>query len=208
MTGDEVLDLLTAVRGWWPQSDVDGGDPGATAALWHAELREVDAGEALAAARRLRDSGRAFAPVLGELIAAVGAARQGDPPGFDDVQAFIARHASALPYSPTLTHGPADTVTAIEVLAARGAHEAVLRFVAAQGLRAVKRLPDPSLQPLDRNQLADRRDAAREYAQRVVPEWRADPARGRALERAERAAVGAGGRVGPRQLPLGSGVPS
>jgi hypothetical protein len=53
-------------------------------------------------------------------------------------------------------------------------------------------MPDPSLQPLDLNQRATRRDHERAYRHQVVTDWRSDPTPGLALARAEQRAVRAG----------------
>jgi hypothetical protein len=192
MTGDEVLDTLSMVRLWWPHSDVDGGDPAAAARAWHAVLEPYHRDDVEATLRRLLASGREHAPTVGVVVSEVERARQGDPPSFDEAQAFIARNVRALPYSPTGHHSQSDTVEAIAALAERGAHEVVLRLVASLGLYAIRHMPDPTLQPLDLNQRATRRDHEREYRHRVVSDWREDPTPGLALARAEQRALRAG----------------
>jgi hypothetical protein len=192
MTIDEVLDTLSVVRLWWPHSDVDGGDPASAAKAWHAMLEPYDRDEVEAIIRRLSASGREHAPTVGVVASEVERERQGEPPSFDEAQAFIARNVRALPYSATGYHSQADTVEAISALAARGAHEVVLRLVASLGLYAVRHMPDPSLQPLDLNQRATRRDHERAYRHQVVTDWRNDPTPGLALARAERRALRAG----------------
>jgi hypothetical protein len=192
MTVDEVLDTLSMVRLWWPHSDVDGGDPAAAARAWHAVLAPYAQDEVEMVLRRLLASGREHAPTVGVVVSEAERARQGDPPSFDDAQAFIARNARVLPYSASGHHSEADTVEAISALAARGAHEVVLRLVASLGLAAVRRMPDPSMQPLDLNQRGQRRDLERAFRHEVVAGWREDPTPGLALARAEQRAVRAG----------------
>lgn len=181
--GDE-WDVLSLVRMLWPHSTL-GSDSEAVAALWAAELKPYAAEAVGAAIRELSRQGREHAPPLGVIIQAVETEAQDPPPSFEEVVAFISRHAArCLPYGERNT--PEDTLTAIENLTRAGAHEAILRFVAEQGVYAVRTMPDGSLYPLDMNQQADRRDKAREYRSRTLEGWRADPTPGLALARTQR----------------------
>lgn len=189
MTPEQTADVLSMVRLWWPHSDVDSGDVDGTAKAWHAALERYGREEVEQAVRRLLASGREHAPGVGVIVARIEHERQGEPPSFDEAQSFIARHISALPYSSSGYQAPSETVEAIVRLAERGAHEVVLRLVAALGIYAVRMMPDASLQPLDLNQRAVRRDRERDYRERIVAEWRSSPVRGLALARAERKAA-------------------
>jgi hypothetical protein len=179
MTYDETLDLLSGVRMLWPHSEL--GEPEEAAAMWHAKLAPFDLADAEGAIQRLADAGREHAPLPGVVVHALELDRQGDAPSFEDMQLWLSRHSGLLPYGQSNT--PQDTAVAVARLAQAGAHEAVLRFVAAQGVFAVRMMPDPALHGLGLNENADRRDLARDYRGRVLPQWRDDPAPGRALER-------------------------
>jgi hypothetical protein len=202
MTQDEVLDLLSILRGWWPHSDIDQGDPVATARLWLARLASYACEDVERVVKRLSDAGREHAPTVGVVVNALELDRQGDPPSFDELQAWLSRHVRLLPYGEANT--PADTTRAVQRLAAAGAHEALLRFVAAHGVYAVRMMPDASVEALDPGRSADRRDMARDYRARVVADWRADPRPGRAVERARRAELASGER--PLRRVDGAGV--
>lgn len=186
MTREQIIDSLTMVAGWWPRSDL--GAPDVAVALWLDELRPYTPEQVETALRRLHTSGRQDAPTAGLVAQTIQVALQGPPPSFDELQLWISRHARQLPYGQT--NRPADTIAAIERLADHGAHEALLRFVAEVGVYAARMMPDPSLQGLDPNQSADRRDYARGYRDRTIPDWRRDPKPGRALERARKATLG------------------
>lgn len=185
MTPGEVARLLEHVSKRWPhaQLDTDAGD------VWLEDLADVPAEEAQAAVRRWARAGERFPPPSGWVRSDVERAAQAPAPSFDDLQATLSRLLPRCsPYSPTMTYTVADTAETVARLAEAGAHEAVLRFVAAHGVQAVKRMPDPTWQPLDRNQQADRRDMARDYRDRVLTAWAADPRPGLALEQARRSA--------------------
>jgi hypothetical protein len=189
MTRDQILDCLTMVRLWWPHSDIDHGDPVKAAAAWHEALAPYNWRQVETALRALRDTGREHAPVIGQVVRSVRLAEQGAAPSGEDAQLWIGRHQSLLPYG--LTNTPEDTVTAIERLTTAGAHEAVLRWVQRAGVYAIRMMPDPSRIHFDKNQRveeATRRDMLRDYRERVVPEWEADPRAGVALEQACRSA--------------------
>lgn len=194
MTHNDVLDVLSVVAIKWPNSNL--GERQAAAANWLDALGAFDRDDVAAAVKRLAAAGREFAPTADQVAQEVQLALQGPPPSFDEVQAFLSRHIRCLPYGQANT--PSDTVTAIEQLADAGAHEAVLRFVVAHGVYAARMMPDPTLQALDPNQLADRRDRARDYTHRVLADWRRDPRPGVALAQAIRQLEP--GRAGLRKL--------
>jgi hypothetical protein len=183
-TPAEVAKLLGQVARRWPHAQL----PPETGDVWLEDLADVPGPEAHAAVVQWARGGERFPPTSGQVRSLVEQAAQLPPPSFDEVQAVLSRNASCLPYSPDGQHGPEDTAVAVERLAARGVHEAVLRFVAAHGLFAVRMMPDPRLAALDPNQSADRRDKARDYRDRVLPDWKADPRPGVALERCRVAA--------------------
>lgn len=185
MTEDEIGDLLEVVDKIWPHSNVVGGDIKLTVRVWHMVLKDVPAEVAQEALMAQVAAGEKHAPSVAVLLHAARAGQVPDAPSFEEAQDFLARHTSCLPYGPSNTSE--DTVTAIEKLAAAGAHEAILRFVQGQGVWAIRMMPDPSIQPLDMNQQADRRDKARDYRSRTLGDWRADPTPGLALARAQRA---------------------
>lgn len=194
MTLPELARLLDRVQQRWASVRIDTG----AADAWAEDLAgapfEAALGQVVAYARE----GHEFAPTSGEIRRRLVVLAQATPPGFDELQAFLSRHVRSLPYGQT--NSPADTVEALERLAEAGAHEALLRFVAAHGVYAVRMMPDPSLEGLDMNQQADRRDKARDYQRRVLPEWQRDPRPGLALERARAAALGAPSRAGLRPI--------
>ena len=185
MTREEVSDLLEVVDKLWPHSNIVGGNLDLTIKVWHMVMKEAPADAVQEALMAEVAKGEKFAPPPGVLYAQALRVRAGEPPSFEDMQAFLARHTRCLPYGPFNT--PEDTVKAIGALSEAGAHEAILRFVASQGVYAIRMMPDPTLQPLDVGQQADRRDKAREYRQRTLEDWRADPTPGVALVRAQSA---------------------
>lgn len=182
MTREEVSDLLEVVDKLWAHSNVVSGDIELTINVWHMVLAQVPAKAAQEALMTMARSGREHAPDPGVLFAKAHRSQVAEPPSFEEAQDFLARHASCLPYGQSNT--PEDTVRAVEALAEAGAHEVILRFVQAQGVYAIRMMPDPSLQPLDVGQQADRRDKARDYRSRTLEDWRADPTPGLALTRA------------------------
>lgn len=191
MTREDVIEILAVVGAMWPHSKI--GDPETAVGVWHGMLAEVPRGDVEAAIKDLAGDGREHAPPVGVVVQAVALRRQGPPPSAEDAHRWLSRQmgkrVAALPNRPWVVPqgvGPDATATAIAHLAGQpGVHEAVLRWVAAEGVESIRlRLPDPELVTLDPNQLADRRDKLRGYEQRVVPEWRRDPTPGRALERA------------------------
>lgn len=189
MTFDEALDCLSMVRLWWPNADIDGGDPKKTAATWLQALQRYDASEVEATLVRERDSGRDWPPKAGGVVNAVERERQGEAPSFEDACEAMWR---ALPqrvflrtlYDPEGRYSPESTARAVALMQAGGAHEAVLRLVQDRGLRAIVTLPHGDRHPLDRNQAADHRDMARHYRDSTVQGWRENPRPGLALERA------------------------
>jgi hypothetical protein len=188
MTRRDVLGVLGVVRRAWPHSDIDAGDPEGNARLWHAALKDYERDEVEAAITRMAVGGREHAPIVGVVAHAIEMERQGPPPPFDAVGDAMMRAQRVLPYDPWGRYSPADTARAVAVLAARGVHEAVLRFVQERGLRAVVTMPWDDREPLDQNQSADHRDMARHYRDVTVPGWRERPQSGLALERACRTA--------------------
>jgi hypothetical protein len=189
MTPSEIARLLQVVEKRWPHALLPLG----SADVWLEDLRDMPAEEALAAVTRFARAGERFPPTSGIVRSEIERASQAPAPSLDDAQRLLSRLAGrCIPYGAS---SPEDTVEAIEKLAAAGVHECVLRWVQAVGVYAVRMMPDPELQPLDMNQMADRRDRVRDYDRRVVPEWRADPRPGVALERARQAAeLGDGSR--------------
>jgi hypothetical protein len=193
VTREEVLDVLSVVALKWPHSNL--GAPEEAVAGWLDELAAFDRGDVEAAVRRLSGAGREFAPTAGIVAQEVRLAQQGEPPSFDDFMAGLGRWLPSRVflydgegreriYDPDANYTAVATAQAIAVMQEAGAHEAVLRFVGERGLRAVLRAPDGSRYPLDRNQLADRRDMARSYRDETVTAWRRNPQPGLALERA------------------------
>lgn len=185
MTRDEVIDVLSVVAEMWPHSKL--GDPEVAVALWLRELEAYDRETVEAAVRRLGD--REFAPTAGIVAGEAQRALQNPPPGFDELADAFFR-AVPMPvflrevYDANGAYTAAATARAIALLQAGGAHEALLRHVQERGLRAFLLAPDGSRFPLDPNQLADRRDAARHYRDLTLPGWRRQPGPGLALERA------------------------
>jgi hypothetical protein len=181
-TKPEIADIVTMVKLWWPHSTV-GMDAASLIEAWHAALADYDRGEIEVAVRHELRTGREHAPAVGVIAHRIELGRQGPAPSGEDAQRWLARHARLLPYRP-VGQSAEDTVEALEQLAAAGAHEAVLRFVASHGCYAIRNMPDPERFSLDANQVANRRDMLRDYQQRVVPDWEADPTPGMALMRA------------------------
>jgi hypothetical protein len=141
----------------------------------------------VAAVTRFAKAGERFPPTSGWVCSEVARRSQAAAPSFDDAQRWIARNIRLIPYDAST---PEETAAAIERMALAGAHEAVLRWVQAVGVYAVRMTPDPALMALDIGQQADRRDRARHYLGVIVPEWRDDPRPGLALERARAALEG------------------
>jgi hypothetical protein len=194
MTEPEIVQLIGYVNLRWPHSALEAN----VIPVWAEDLASLPGEECAAAVRRWAKAGEKFPPTSGWVFSEVERQSQSTAPGFDDVgtvveRALMGREFLAEVYSPEGHYGPEQTARAIEIMAGRGAHEAVLRFVQEKGLRAVLMMPDGSRYPLDRNQSADRRDLARHYNGQTVPGWRADPSPGLALSRA-RAALGEGRR--------------
>lgn len=90
MTGDEVIDVLTVVRGLWPHSNIDQGRPEQTARLWHAMLRDCSADAVQAAVKEQAASGREHAPPVGVIVRMV-AEREQDAPDWDEVELEVLR---------------------------------------------------------------------------------------------------------------------
>jgi hypothetical protein len=134
-------------------------------------------------------AGREHAPLVGVVANVLERERQGEPPSFTDAFDVMWR---ALPvrvflrtlYEPAGRYSPEATARAVALMQAGGAHEAVLRLVQSQGLRAIVTVPHDEAGELDPNQSADHRDMARHYRDQVLTGWREDPRPGVALERA------------------------
>lgn len=183
MTGAEIARLLGRVQARWPHAklDLDVAD------AWAEDLAGVPFDQAAAEVRAYALEGNRYAPGSAEIAARLIRRAQGEAPSFEDAVRLVAqRHRRALPYNPEGRYTPADTAAAIRALASLGVHEAVLRFVQQQGLRAVLFCPDGSMHPLDPNQQADRRDIARSYRDGAMVDWQRDPQPGLAAERAQR----------------------
>jgi hypothetical protein len=183
VTPSEVSRLLGLVARRWPHAPLppESGD------VWLEDLAAVPAEEAVAAVTRFAKAGERFPPTSGWVCSEVARRSQAAAPSFDDAQRWIARNIRLIPYDAST---PEETAAAIERMALAGAHEAVLRWVQAVGVYAVRMTPDPALMALDIGQQADRRDRARHYLGVIVPEWRDDPRPGLALERARAALEG------------------
>ena len=201
MTREEVADLLEVADKLWSHSNLVTGDLEQTIKTWHAVLEPLPASVVQDALVDMARTGREHAPGPG-VVFATARLRSGPAPlSFDDMQKWLSRHMSFLPY---VHEGDAhDTTLAIEILDRHGAHEATLRFVVQHGIEAIRRMPDPTLHPLDPGQQADRRDYARWYRQRTVPEWESDPTPGLALARSQAADARLVEREQVRQLPAG-----
>ena len=184
MTQDQTGQVIAVVRALWPHSEL-GGDTDATLGAWHGLLGELPFEAVQASIMRLAKAGREHAPPPGVVARDVAIAAAAPAPGFDEVQAYLSRNTRLLPYA----GDDRDTLEAVVSLTRAGAHEAVCRWVAEVGLYAARMTPDPTLQPLDPNQLADRRDRARSYERRTVPAWEADPTPGLAVELVRRKAA-------------------
>jgi|SRR4051794_41444604 hypothetical protein len=184
MNQADAYDAVALVKMLWPHSDLGPSDE-AVAKLWFSRLVPFEAEVVVSAITKLSDEGREFAPPLGVIVHRINQELQDPPPSFEDMMQFIGRHGRCLPYRDGY-NTPEDTALAIECLARKGAHEAILRFVAEQGVWALRTVPDGSLFPLDMNQQADRRDKSRHYEHRTVPDWRVDPTPGLALARTQR----------------------
>lgn len=185
MTPTEIARLLEHVEQRWPHSAV----PVDSGKAWVEDLADVDADQALAAVVEIARSGDRFAPTSGMVRSHVDRLAQREPPAFDEI-GLLLQHALAGPaflagiYHPEGHYTPSATARAIALMQRRGVHEAVLRFVGSQGLHGALFTPDDSMQALDPNQHADRRDMARVYRDTTLPSWRRDPRPGLALERA------------------------
>jgi hypothetical protein len=201
VTGPEITQLIGYVNQRWPHAALDAD----AFPVWLEDLADMPTEECGAAVRRWARAGERFPPTSGFIRSEVIRRAQAPAPSLDDAQRLLARLAGrCIPYGAS---SPEDTVEAIEKLAAAGVHECVLRWVQAVGVYAVRMMPDPELQPLDMNQMADRRDRVRDYDRRIVPEWRADPRPGVALERARQAAeLGDGSRGTLKLLDAAKGI--
>jgi hypothetical protein len=181
VTPAEVARLLAMVEKRWPHAPLPLG----SGDVWLEDLADVPAEEVRAAVTDYARAGERFPPTSGYVRSEVLRRAQVAPPSFDDAQRIVARlAASCIPYDAS---GPEDTATTIERMAARGVHEAVLRWVQMVGVYAIRHTPDPELQPLDIGQMADRRDRARHFDREVLPAWREDPRPGLSLARAREA---------------------
>lgn len=183
MNDAEVTQLLEVVRSFWPHSNL-GDDPDTALEMWLAVLGDLPAAEVQAALVQLARSGREHAPPVGVIAHAVDQARQAPAPSFEDAMAILGKHYQCLPYRPSGTNPPEDLPVALENLTRAGVPEPVLRLVAALGVYAIRNMPDGSQHPLDPNQRAQRRDAARTYTHEVLPDLKSVPTPGLALRRA------------------------
>lgn len=186
MNREDTARTIAVVRTLWPHSTL-GPDPEAALATWQTMLADATPAEVAEVLRRLAADGREHAPPVGAVAHAVAVARQDGPPGFDDIDIgkwLPSRVFLRTVYDPEGRYSDEATATAIALMTVGGAHEAVLRFVAERGLRAIVTMPHGDRYALDANQLADRRDLSRHYRDQTVAGWRRDPRRGVALERA------------------------
>jgi hypothetical protein len=207
VTRAETSEVLAMIGLHWPHSNL-GENPVQVLDFWHAQLGDLPADAVAEALTDLSREGREHAPPVGVVFNRAVRGLHELPPSFEDMLLFFSRHHRCFPYRDGHNQ-PEDTVACIEALTEAGAHEAVLRFVAEQGVYAVRTIPDGSMHPLDMNQQADRRDKARHYEHRTVPAWRADPRPGLALAQASRVLErGAGPRkldvLGALGLPAGA----
>jgi hypothetical protein len=187
MTNTEITALIGYVNQRWPHAALDAD----AFPVWREDLADMPTEEVGAAVRAWARAGERFPPTSGWVRSEVERRAQTGPPSFDEAQQWVARHIGLIPYGDDSREALA---LALERMAGAGAHEAVLRWVQSVGLYAVRMTPDPSLYPLDIGQQADRRDRSRDYAGRVLAEWRADPRPGLAVARA-REALGRGGEL-------------
>lgn len=185
MTPSEIARLLQTVEKRWPHAALPLG----SGDVWLEDLSDVPAEEAHAAVVAFARAGERFPPTSGWVRSEIDRRAQAPAPSFDEAQRWVGRHIARIGLVDP--RGPEDTATAIERFAMLGAHEVVLRWVQAVGIYSARMAPDGSLHALDFGQSADRRDAARHYDRQVVPDWRAEPRPGLALERA-RLALGEG----------------
>jgi hypothetical protein len=190
VTPSEIARLLQVVEKRWPHAPLPLG----SADMWLEDLRDMPAEEALAAVTRYARQGERFPPTSGTVRSEIERAAQAPVPSFDDAARSFERALSG--FRVVDARGPADTALAIEHLARKGVHEVVLRWVQAVGIYQARMTPDPSMHGLDPGHAADRRDLSRDFERRIVPEWRADPRPGIALERARAAAEIGGGSHG------------
>jgi hypothetical protein len=187
MTPSEVAELLERVEKRWPHAPLPLG----SGDVWLEDLADVGADAAHEAVRAFSRSGEKFPPTSGWVRSEAQRRAQDGPPGFDDLDPSkwlptrVLLHGGI--YSPDGHYSAETAAKAIAVMAVNGCHEAVLRFVAERGLRAVLTMPHGDRYALDPNQMADRRDLARHYRDVSVPGWMRDPRPGLALERACRA---------------------
>jgi hypothetical protein len=193
MTVDDVVEILAVVREIWPHSKVIADDPRTTTKVWHGLLRNFDRQDVEEAIMDMATAGREHAPPVGVIAHAVALKSAGEAPDLDEGLRMLLRKAHSV-YDPEASFTASHTAEAIRLGQEGGVHEAVLRFVAERGYRAVWALPDPSRGGLNMSQEADRRDLLRHYRDTTLPGWRANPTRGLALERAERAAGIDGGQ--------------
>jgi hypothetical protein len=190
VTLEEVSQVMAIVRTLWPHSAM-GPDPEAAVVTWRTMLADATVAEVADALHKLAADGREHAPPVGVIAHAVALGRQSGPIGFDDIDVTkwlptrVLLHGGI--YSPDGHYSTETAAKAIAVMSVNGCHEAVLRFVAERGLRAVLTMPHGDRYALDPNQMADRRDLARHYRDVSVPGWMRDPRPGLALERACRA---------------------
>jgi hypothetical protein len=183
-TRPETLDLLAVLRERWPHAKVAASSAtlGGEVDEWYADLKDLPVEDCMGV---LRQMNRQYPPTPRELASAVREALDGPPPSFE---ALMALHNSpefrgCLPYRPE-ANPASDISVALENLTRCGAPEILLRLVASFSVQELRMLPDGGMWPLDLNQRAVRRDAARAYADRVVPDYLDNPTPGLALRRA------------------------
>jgi hypothetical protein len=206
MIGSEIVALIGYINRRWPHAPLDEN----AYPVWLEDLAELPTEECGAAVKRYAKAGERFPPTSGWVFSEVQRHAQMPAPGFEAISAEISRTLTrALAhelYRPSGNFTPEDTAFAVGVMAERGVHEAVLRFVQEVGLREAWLIPHGDQFPLDMGQAADRRNLMRHYRDQSVPGWRADPTPGVALVRA-RAALEPGRAGGLRPIDPGRHLP-
>jgi hypothetical protein len=178
----EVARLLGEIGKRWPFAPLPSG----SADVWLDDLAGVSVEQATAAVRKWAKAGEKFPPTSGWVFSETVRAGQDAPPPFEAVGESLMRYQHWLPWDPEGRFTPEEEAAAIRVLAERGVHEAVLRFIQAEGLGQCYRIRWGERGSLDIGAAADLRDRARRFSE-LVAAWRQDPTPGLALGRAERA---------------------
>lgn len=199
MTEAEVVALIGYINQRWPHAPLEAS----AIPVWLEDLSPLPTEECGASVARWAKSGERFPPTSGWVCSDVERTAQSPVPAFDDIGQIkmraLGRALAGELYSPNSRWSPQDTARAIEVMAAAGVHESVLRFAQEKGLRAFVLMPEGDMHALDVSQQADRRDMARHYRDVTVPGWQRDPRPGLALSRA-RESLGEGRRGELRRL--------